>query len=169
MEFFLVLVALAGAGVVYFARRADHATLAAEPDPVQATRALGLGAWSGQDPIAEISDSRLAIAAAALAFLQLQDSPPGDCHARIAPHLSRCLDLDPAPALQALLIGDWLVAQCDSPDTALSQLTWRLYALEGAASLPPLFRVLRGSLSGNLLSVRQRDALETVSQIYDPG
>lgn len=168
------LIALAGiaAAIVWYIIRARNAAEAAGDlvdmanDVRLAARRFGFRRRSAGHPVEDIEDANLAIAAAAIAFQELDGLPTQEDRDLLTLQLRKVLRMQAETAEEAVVIGRWLVAQCGTADAALARLTRKLYKLDGTASLEPLMDVIKGSLPNGLLSVRQRDALETVTRTY---
>lgn len=131
-----------------------------------AARRFGFRRRSNQHPVEDIEDPNLAIAAAAIAFQELNGLPTQDERDLLTLVLRKTLSISGDTASEAVTIGQWLVAQCGTADAALSRLTRKLYKLDGAASLEPLMTVIKGIITGTELSVQQREAIEVVTRTY---
>lgn len=168
-----VLIALLGVALalyffVYRARNAaDIASDVVEmaKDVRLAARRFGFRGQANVHPVESIEDPKVAITAAALAFLELDDLPTQEQRDRLVAELRGELGLVQADAEEMQVLGRWLVAECGSASAAVSRVARKLYKLSGRDAFEPLLRVLNGAVgggSGGGLSDRQRDALEDI-------
>lgn len=65
-----------------------------------------------------------------------------------------------------MILGHWLVVQCNGAQPAIERLAKRLFRLDGQASLQPLMCVLRdiATAGGGTLSERKKSALEDIAR-----
>jgi hypothetical protein len=168
-----VLIGLLGAAValyffVYRARNAAHVAtdvLDMANDVRLAARRFSFQRRVNIHPVESLEDPRVATAAAALAFLELDDLPTAEQRASLAQALTGEFALGATEAAEMQVLGRWLVAECGGAQPAVSRLARKLYKLQGQAAFEPLFRVVNEVLvegHGGALSDRQRNALEDV-------
>jgi tellurite resistance protein len=165
-----VLIALLGAAValcffVYRARNAGQVAadvLDMANDVRLAARRFGFRRQANVHPVESIEDANVAITAAALAFLELDDLPTQEQRARLVEAARHEFGLAQADAEEMQVLGRWLAAECGSPSAAVSRLARKLYKLRGQDAFEPLLRVIQAVASTDGLSERQRDALEDV-------
>lgn len=168
-----VLIALLGAAVAlyFFVNRArSAATIATDVldmanDVRLAARRFGFQRRVNIHPVESLEDPRVATAAAALAFLELDDLPTAEQRRRLVEALERGFAIGRAEAEEMQVLGRWLVAECGGAQPAVSRLARKLYKLRGQEGFEPLLGVVQEVLSeghGGSLSDRQRDALDDV-------
>jgi hypothetical protein len=168
-----ILIALVGAALAlyYFVYRARNAANIAVDmvdmanDVRLAARRFGFRRQANIHPVESIEDPKVAITAAALAFLELDDLPTQEQRDRLVAEIQRELALGRADAEEMQVLGRWLVAECGSASAAVSRLARKLYKLRGQAAFEPLLGVINGVVAGGhggALSERQRDALEDI-------
>lgn len=165
-----VLIALVGAAVALWfflnrARSAGHIAadvLDMANDVRLAARRFGFRRQANVHPVESLDDAAVAITAAALAFLELDDLPTQEGRARLVAEVRAEFGLGDRDAEEMQVLGRWLVAECGSPSAAVSRLARKVYKLRGQDAFEPLLRVIQGVAPAGGLSERQRDALEDV-------
>ena len=68
---------------------------------------------------------------------------------------------------EAMILGRWLVTECNGPEPAITRLSRRLAKLDRAGSLAPLMAVLNDTAlaaRGGTLSERQKEALAEIAR-----
>jgi uncharacterized tellurite resistance protein B-like protein len=165
-----VLIALVAAAIAVYvfvsrARSAGH--IAADVvdmanDVRLAARRFGFRRQANVHPVESLDDPEVAITAAALAFLELDDLPTQEQRERLVEEVRHEFSLPRTDAEEMQVLGRWLVAECGSAQAAVSRLARKLYKLRGQEAFEPLLRVIQGVASADGLSERQRDALEDV-------
>lgn len=169
-----VLIALLGiiATAAYFIIRARNATHAAEElldvanDVRLAARRFGFRRRSNVHPVEALEDSNLALTTAALSFLQLDGPTTQDVLDRFAIQLRKTCDLDQSGAEEAIILGRWLISECGDANAAFSRASRKLQKMTGVDGLTPLLTVIKGSLPGDGLSVRQNEGLEDLKRVF---
>ncbi|WIY25486.1 hypothetical protein [Parasedimentitalea psychrophila] len=169
-----LLIAIIGiaAAVYFFLNRARNAALMAgdlvdvAKDVKLAARRFGFRRQANMHPVESVEDRNLAIAALAIAFQELNGKPGRDQGDKLICQLQRQLGMDSDAAEDAAILGRWLVSQCGGTEAALARLSRKVYRLGGAETLQPLMDIVNGSLSGNGLSPRQKDAMEGLRSAF---
>ncbi|MDW4498688.1 hypothetical protein R5H30_11895 [Sulfitobacter sp. D35] len=132
---------------------------------VNAPRRFAFRRQTGQHPVDGIDDARLAVAVIAMAYLELEDVPTQDDLDRLYVLLRSKLRLDEEEANEAQVFGRWVVAQCASPEPAISKLDKRLRKLDGPSAKKAL-----GDIPGELPQLgpsdRQVDVRETIQNSF---
>ena len=64
-----------------------------------------------------------------------------------------------------MVLGRWLMQQCERPDAAISRVTRRLYKFDGVQSIEPLMTVLKNLAEENL-SDSQTDSLGEITRAF---
>ncbi len=168
-----ILIAVVGAALAlyFFVYRARNAANIAVDvvdmanDVRLAARRFGFRRQADIHPVESIEDPNVAITAAALAFLELDDLPTQEQRDRLVAEIGRELALGRADAEEMQVLGRWLVAACGGASAAVSRLARKLYKLRGQAAFEPLLGVINGVAAGGhggALSERQREALEDI-------
>ena len=168
IPFILSLIAIAGAAFFWFNRAQnanDTATdlLDAAKDVRLAARRFGFKRRTNVHPVDDIEDPNVAIATIATAFLELDDLPTQNQRYQLAIQLQYQLNQDPKDAGELMVLGRWLMMQCERPDAAISRVTRRLYKFDGVQSVEPLMTVLK-NLAGEKLSGSQTDSLAEITR-----
>ena len=168
------LIALAGiaAAVYFFVIRARNAADVAHDvvdmanDVRLAARRFGFVRRTNVHPVESIDDPRLAIAALATAFLELDDLPTAEQRAALTLQLRTTLRADTAEAEEMSVLGHWFVSECGGPQPAIARLSRKLMKQDGVAQVDPLLTVL-GKITGPAgLSDKQRDALDDIKRAF---
>lgn len=129
-----------------------------------AARRFGFRRRTNVHPVEEIEDANVAIAAAAVAFLELDGLPTQEQQDALAREFRQVLTLTGEEADELLILGKWLVSQCGGADAAISRAGRKLYKLSGTGAVTPLLTVVQNAIAGtgSGLSERQKGALEDV-------
>lgn len=166
---FVILGVISAIGVWYWrltmAREAAREIGNIAGDLINAPRRLGFRRRANAHPVEGVDDPKLAIAAISLAFLELGGLPSREDLQALAATLSRELALPRDDADEMLILGRWLIGECQGPQPAITRLTKRLGKLDQGAFqqlLPVLNQV--GSHGGGL-NIRQREALDEIARI----
>lgn len=134
-------------------------------DLANAPRRFGFRRRANAHPVEGVDDPDLAIAAIATAFLELGGMPTREDQVALASALNSQLGIAPDDAEEMMILGRWLVGECQGPQPAITRLTKRLAKLDPAAfqKLLPVLNAV-GSRQGRL-SDKQRDALEEIARM----
>lgn len=168
MPFLIALLGIVGAAFYWTNRARNTRDMAGEVldmanDVRLAARRFGFKRQSNIHPVESIQDPRLAIAAIAAAFIELDDLPTAEDRKRLMVHLRSTLRADAQEAEEMEVLGRWFMTECGGPAPATARLSRKLYKLGGSEQLPPLIEVLKGSVIGDL-SDKQRDALDDIQR-----
>ena len=128
-----------------------------------AARRFGFRRQTNLHPVESIEDPRLAIAAVATAFIELDDLPTTEVRQRLMVQLRSKLRADADEAQEMEVLGRWFMTECGGAEPAIARLSRKLYKLGGAEQMEPLMDVLKGTVKEGL-SDRQRDALEDITR-----
>jgi hypothetical protein len=165
---FLIALVGAAAALYFFIHRARNAghiaadVLDMANDVRLAARRFGFRRQANLHPVESLEDAHVAITAAALAFLELDDLPTQEQRARLVQEVREAFGLAQRDAEEMQVLGRWLAAECGTAQAAVSRLARRLYKLQGQDAFEPFLRVIGAGASQGGLSGRQRDALEDV-------
>lgn len=166
-----VLIALLGIAVTAYiwAQRASNArdVLGDVSDMANdvrlAARRFGFKRNTNIHPVESIEDPRLAIAAIATAFLELDDLPTVEDRKRLTVQLRANLRASEDDAQEVEILGRWFMAECGGAEPAIARISRKLYKLGGAEQMEPLMAVLKGATVTELTQ-KQRDALEDITR-----
>lgn len=167
MPFLLALLGIIGAAY-FWAQRARNARdmlgdVADMANDVRlAARRFGFSRKMNTHPVESIEDPRLAIAAIATSFIELDDLPTAEQRQLLTVQLRSKLRADAAEAEEMEVLGRWFMTECGGAEPAVARLSRKLYKLSGADHMEPLMDILKASVSE--LSERQRDALEDITR-----
>jgi uncharacterized membrane protein len=173
MPFILGLIALAGAAYVFILRARNAADMTHEiagvaSDVIAAARRFGFRRKLNTHAVDCLEEPEIAIAAAALAFLEQSGLPSTQQQDALIVSLQSHLAMSHDKAQEALILGRWLVTESAGPISGFTRLTKRLYKLQGAASFDPLMAVLNdvGKSARSGLTDKQKDALDDLIRLY---
>lgn len=167
MPFILALIGII-AGAYFWAQRARNARdmmgdVADMANDVRlAARRFGFSRKLNEHPVESIEDPRLAIAAIATSFIELDDLPTAEQRQLLAVQLRSKLRADAAEAEEMEVLGRWFMSECGGAEPAIARLSRKLYKIGGAAQMEPLMDILKASVSS--LSDRQREALDDITR-----
>lgn len=172
MPIIIALVGAAAAWYFFFYRARNAAEIAVDivdmaNDVRLAARRFGFRRLTNIHPAESIEDAKVATAAVAIAFIQLDDLPTAELRARLGAALRAdfVLTADETDELQVL--GNWLVTQCGGAQGGVSRLGRKLYKLGGQPAFAPLIAVLKAVFGDDAnLSARQTDALADLRLIF---
>ncbi len=128
-----------------------------------AARRFGFRRQTNIHPVESIEDPRLAIAAIATSFIELDDLPTTELRGRLTVQLRSKLRADADEAQEMEVLGRWFMTECGGAEPAIARISRKLYKLGGAEQMEPLMEVLKGTVHDSL-SDRQRDALEDIKR-----
>ena len=167
MPFILALLGIIGAAY-FWAQRASNARnvvgdVADMANDVRlAARRFGFSRKMNVHPVESIEDPRLAIAAIATSFIELDDLPTADQRQLLTVQLRSKLRADAAEAEEMEVLGRWFMSECGGAEPAIARLSRKLYKIGGAEQMEPLMDILKASVTS--LSDRQREALEDITR-----
>ena len=167
----IVLGAIALLTAVYFfvirARNAaemTHELLDVADDVRAAARRLGFRRTKSLHPVDGIEDANTAAATVAMAFLELNGLPTEETKNRLLKSLQHRLEVQLKDAEELMILGRWLMNECQGPQPAIARAARRLYRLTGG-NPGPLLDVL-GDVADDPLTDRQRDALDDIRTAF---
>jgi len=133
-----------------------------------AARRFGFSRRANVHPVESIDNPNVAAAALASAFVALDDMPTKDQKDRLNIELRRVLQVDGETSQELMVLGHWLVAECNGPQPAITRLAKKLYRLEGPSALEPLMDIIKGVLpkDGQGLSTRQSEAIDELKTAF---
>ncbi len=173
MPFILGLIALAGAAYVWIIRARNAAEVTRElsgvaSDVMAAARRFGFRRHLNTHPVDSLEEPDIAVAAAALAFLEMSGLPTTEQQNALIVSLQSNLTMSHEKVEEALILGRWMVTECQGAVPGFARLTKRLYKLKGTQSFDPLMAVLNdvGKSGRTGLTEQQKDALADLTRLY---
>lgn len=168
----LIAIAAAAAAVLWWMYRARTAAGVASElayaatDVLNAARRFGFRRRANAHPVDGIERVDIATGALALAFVELDGLPSSEMKGALTQALVRQFALVGKDAEEILVLGHWLVGQCNGAQPAVERLAKRLYQIDGSNALQPVMQVLKevALAGGGTLSPRQKDALEDIAR-----
>lgn len=131
---------------------------------INAPRRIRFRRQTNQHPVEGVDDPRLAVAALAEAFIELDDLPTAEQRKMLMVQLRAVLKADQVEAEEMAVLGRWLVAQCNGASEAVTRIGRRLYKLDQGQSLEQLTTILTAITGDNGLSDHQREALDEIAR-----
>ncbi|QDC11434.1 hypothetical protein FHY55_20335 [Oceanicola sp. D3] len=173
MPFILGAIALLGAAYMWYIRAKGAADMAGElmnaaGDVRSAARRFGYKLRKREHPVDGIDEPIVAAAGIAEAFISLDDLPTRGQRTGILQGLQKAYRTDLNGAEEAAVLGRWLVAQCGTPDAAITRIVKKLITLGGQGEVQPLLEVLNtaASAEGGSLGPRQQEALQEIARRF---
>lgn len=132
-----------------------------------AARRFGFRRRHDKHPVECIDDTTLAAGALTVAFLDLGGSQTEEARTTHLLALQEHFVIDKATAEELLVMGNWLINECNGPTPAATRLSKRLMKLTGSHALDAPLQVIndvaraRGGLTDS-----QRDVLHDMRRIF---
>lgn len=170
-----LIAALGIALTVYFfvirARNAAHVAgdlMDMAGDVRAAARRFGFKRKTNVHPVETIEDPRLAIAAIATGFLEMDDLPTKDQREALRGSLRQQFGINDAEAEEMTILGHWFVSECGGAEPAINRLVRKLLKLQGRDGFQPLLEVVNATVSAGSggLNDKQRRALEEIKRAF---
>ena len=173
MPFILAILGAIAAGYIWYLRTRTAASVAqdlagAASDVLNAARRFGFRRRANVHPVESIDDPNLAIAALGSAFLELDDLPTAEQRAALLRALQSHTYQDLSGAEESLILGRWLVGECNGAEPAVTRLARRLAKLDRKGAFEPAMAVLRdvAAAGSGTLSRRQKEALDEIARAF---
>ena len=167
----IVIAVLGILGAVYFfvmrARGAAEMTseLMDMADDVRAAaRRLGFRRNKAMHPVDAIEDPNTAAATVAVAYMELGGMPTEETRDALLMAMQSNLQVDKTEASELLVLGRWLMNECQGADPAVTRAARCLYKLTNG-DIGPLMDILK-SVSTDPLGDRQREALDDIRRAF---
>lgn len=158
------------AAVYFFVMRARNAAemtnelMDVADDVRAAARRLGFRRNKAQHPMDAVDDPNTAAATIAVAFIELDDLPSAEQQDNLLRSLQSTLRVDKSEAEELMVLGRWLMTQCNGPTPAITRAARKLYKMIGS-DVGPLMELLT-SASKDGLSDKQSDALDEIKRAF---
>ncbi|MDA8586338.1 hypothetical protein N9L47_08725 [Rhodobacteraceae bacterium] len=167
-----IIVAAIGiiAGLYFFVMRAKnaaemtHELLDVADDVRAAARRFGFRRNKAGHPVDAIEDANTAAATVATAYMELHGLPSEDMRADLIKSLQTELQVEKKDGEELLILGRWLMNECNGPSPAITRAARQLYKLT-SGDIGPLMEILK-SVSADPLSDQQRDALDEIRRAF---
>ncbi len=172
MHILIGLITLIG-GIAFWIYRARMAANAASEiadiagTVVGAARRFGFRRRHDMHPVDCIDDATLAAGALTVAFLDLGPAQTEEIRKAHLLALQQHFAIEKVEAEELLVMGHWLVNECNGPAPATTRLGKRLMKLTGSHALDAPLKVINdvAGASGGLID-SQRDALHDLRTIF---
>ena len=169
-----VILALIGAATAFYflvIRARNAADMAADAmgmanDVRLAARRFGFKRRTNLHPVESIDDPKLAVAAIALSFMELNDLPTQDQRDAMIRQAQSSLDISKTDADEMMVLGRWLMNECGGADPAISRISRKLQRIDGANSFDALMALIKSVVPAEGLNDRQRDALDDIKRAF---
>ena len=167
----IVIAVLGILGAVYFfvmrARGAAEMTselLDVADDVRAAARRLGFRRNKAMHPVDAIEDPNTAAATVAVAYMELDGMPTEERRQALVLAMQSQLEIDKTEAEEQMVLGRWLMNECQGAQPAITRAARCLYKLTGG-DIGPLMEILK-PISGDPMGDHQREALEEVRRAF---
>jgi hypothetical protein len=173
MPFLIALLGLIGAAYFWAQRARNAADITRDlsgvaSDVMAAARRFGFRRRGAEHPVESLDDADVAIAGAAIAFLELGGLPNVEQQQGLVRSLQARLNMSHDKAQEALILGRWLMVESGGAQPGFTRLVRKLAKMKGQAGFEPLMLVLRdeAETAAGVLSTQQGEALDEVRVIY---
>ena len=173
MPYFVALLALVGGAYFWAQRMRGAAQVTRElsgvaSDVMAAARRFGFRRRGAEHPVESLDDADVAIAGAAIAFLELGGLPNAEQQDHLIRSLQSRLNMAHDKAQEALILGRWLMMESGGAQPGFTRLVRKLARMNGPTGFETLMLVLRdeAEIAAGVLSSQQGDALDEVRYIY---
>ncbi len=170
MPILIALLGAVGGAIWWYIRSNPRNALHTAEDVVttvrNAPRRLAFRKQTGAHPVEGIEDPRIAVAAIAQSFLELDELPTQEQRGRLTVTIRRELHASDAEAEEMQVLGRWLQQQCGTPEAAITRMARKLYKMDGSSSFDTLLTMLKDVAGAEGLSERQRDALDEIKRAF---
>ena len=133
-------------------------------DVKAAARRLGFRRVKAAHPVESVEDPNTAAATVAIAYLELHGLPTEEKKNALLRALQSELEVSLKDAEELVVLGRWLMTECQGPEPAIGRASRRLYKLTGG-DIGPLLKILT-EVSEEPLSDKQRDALDDIRNAF---
>ncbi len=158
------------AGIYFFIMRAKNAAemtselLDVADDVRAAARRFGFRRNKAAHPVDAIEDANTAAATVAMAYLELHGLPTEETRNALIKSLQSELQIPKSEAEELLVLGRWLMNECNGPEPAIPRASRQLYKLT-SGDIGPLMEILK-TITSDPIGDRQRDALEDIRRAF---
>ena len=158
------------AGVYFFVMRArnaaemTHELMGVADDVRAAARRLGFRRNKSQHPVEAIEDPNTAAVTLAMAFMELHGLPTEERRQALLRAVQSHLDTDLKEAEELMILGRWLMTQCNGPEPAITRASRQLAKLT-KGDIGPLPELLK-AVSAEPLTDKQRDATDEILRAF---
>ena len=142
----------------------SHELLDMADDVRAAARRLGFRRNKAQHPMDAVEDPNTAAAAIAVSYLELDDLPTAEQRGNVLVALQSALEVDKSQAEELMVLGRWLMTQCNGPVPAITRAARNLYRMTGGDP-GPMMQILTAA-STDPISDKQRDALGEIKRAF---
>jgi len=173
MPILLAVLGLLAGGYFWMNRARDAAGMVDEiADAAQsalgAARRFGFRKQANRHAVDCIEEPDLAACALTVAFLELDGMPTLEQKQTILVGLQSGLGLSKADTEEMMVLGNWLVQECNGAQAAVQRLAKRLYKMSGADGLAGTATAIQHYIknSPDEISDRQSEALDDMKRIF---
>lgn len=175
MPIILTILGVLTAATVWIirARNASNAAgelLEAAKDVRLAARRFGFRRNSNLHPVESVEDESVAIAALGVSFLELDALPAREHQTALGRGLQRELRVPLSDAEELMVLGRWLMNECQGAESAVTRISKRLAKIGDAGSFTRMMGVIK-EVSGvsDGLTTKQQNALEDIKRAFKLG
>ncbi len=167
-------IVIAAAGILtavyfFFLRARNAAEMTSElldmaDDVRAAARRLGFRQLKAAHPVESIEEPNTAAATVAMGYMELHGLPTEELRDALLGALQSHLEVSKKDGEELLILGRWLMNECNGPEPAITRASRRLYRLtEG--DIGPLLEILK-AVSADPLPERQKEALDEIRRAH---
>ncbi len=146
----IVLGVLGAVSVAYFwylrtrkATKIAGELIEAANDVRLAARRFGFRRKANVHPVDAIDDPRIAISAIGSGFLELDGFPTAEKHEALIRGVREAFRINHSSAEEMIVLGRWIVTQCNGPDQSVPRLTKHLFKLDGHTHFEVMLGILK--------------------------
>ena len=169
MHIAIAVIGLITAAYIFVMRARNAAEMTSElmdiaDDVRAAARRFGFRRMGPGHPVDSIEDPNIAAATLATAYMELDGLPTEELRNRLSDALQSALETSKKDAGEMLVLGRWLMTECNGAEPAVPRAARRLAKLTGN-DIGPMLEVL-GAVSSDPISDKQREALEDIKRAF---
>ena len=169
MHIVLAVIGIATAAYFLIIRARNAAEMTSElldvaDDVRAAARRFGFRRNKAMHPVEVIEDPNTAAATLATAYIELHGLPSEETRAALVVALQSKLEISKGEAEDLMVLGRWLMNECQGPQPAISRSARKLHKLVGK-DIGPMMEIL-DAVSSDPLSAQQKDALEDIRNAF---
>lgn len=171
MPILLGALALAAAAFFWIMRARNtaemtHELLDVANDVRLAARRFGFHRRQNRHTCDTIDDPKIAIAALGVCFLELDSYPTAEQKDALIRGLRDSQNIAHDTAEELVILGRWIVTECNGPEQAVARLSRRLYKLNGQVDFDTLVTIVKSiaKFGTGQISGKQKTALEDLQR-----
>lgn len=129
-----------------------------------AARRFGFRRQAQVHPVESIEDPRLAMAAIATSFIELDDLPTAEQRQLLIVQLRSELRADAQEAEEMEVLGRWFMNECGGAEPAIARLSRKLFKLDGSNPHKSMNKILTACVGKEEFTRRQQEAMDDIAR-----